>query len=152
MNLNKFTIKAQEAVQAALEMAANNNHQALEPAHLLKVMITDPESIISTILKKLGSNIASLETKLEKTINSYPVVKGAAVSGQYLSNDSKGVFDAATKAGSELGDEYISSEHLLIGLVVAESSVKKMLREEGVSKENILKILHAFISSIEEIS
>ncbi|MFU8860534.1 MAG: ATP-dependent chaperone ClpB [Cyclonatronaceae bacterium] len=141
MNLNKFTIKAQESVQSALEMAANNNHQALEPAHLLKVMITDRDSIVSTILKKLGSNIASIDKKLDEAITSYPVVKGAAVSGQFLSNDSKGVFDAATKAGSELGDEYTSSEHLLIGLATAESSVRKMLKEEGVSKENILKIL-----------
>ena len=141
MNLNKFTIKAQESVQSALEMAAGNNHQALEPAHLLKVMITDPDSIISTIIKKLGSNIGAIERNLDRTITTYPVVKGAAVSGQYLSNDSKGVFDAALKISSELGDEYVSSEHLLIGLAFADSTVKKTLLEEGVTKENILKIL-----------
>jgi ATP-dependent Clp protease ATP-binding subunit ClpB len=141
MNLNKFTVKAQESVQSALEMAAGNNHQALEPAHLLRVMVTDPESIVTTILKKLGSNLRNVETRLDEVIRSYPVVKGATVSGQYLSNDSKGVFDAAARISSELGDEYISSEHLLMGLAAVESAVKKILLGEGVSKESILKIL-----------
>jgi ATP-dependent Clp protease ATP-binding subunit ClpB len=141
MNLNKFTIKAQESVQAALEVAAKHNHQSLEPAHLLQVMINDPDSIVSSILKKLGSNLISIQNKLDESIKSNPVVKGSTVSGQFLSNDSKGVFDEAAKISAEFADEYISSEHLLIALTVTESPVKKILRNEGVTRENILKIV-----------
>lgn len=141
MNFNKFTIKAQEAVQAALDLAQNNNHQAVEPAHVLSALLDDSENVVLTILKKMGVSIPALKEEMQKQIKSYPVVKGSSVSGQYLSNNSKAVFDAAQKKADELGDEYISSEHILLGLVASKGETGEYLKQNGVSEEQILKII-----------
>jgi len=141
MNLNKFTLKAQEAVQAALEIASGNNHQAVDPTHILLALLSDSENVVNTILNKVGVRIPQLRNELEKRIEKLPVVKGASVSGQYLSNDSKEVFDKAQKSADDLGDEYISSEHVLIGMVDAKGEATSLLKQHGVKKEDILKIL-----------
>src|SRR5690625_1375903 len=112
MNFNKFTIKAQEAVQAALELAQNQNHQAVEPVHLLKALVSDTDNVVVTLLNKLSVPLQPLNNDLDKTMRGLPVVKGASVSGQYLSNATREVFDRAQKQAGELDDEYISSEHL----------------------------------------
>lgn len=141
MNLNKFTLKAQEAVQASLDIASGNNHQAVAPAHILLALLNDSENVVNTILNKLGVRIPQLKSELEKIIDKLPVVKGASVSGQYLSNDLKEVFDKAQKSADNLGDEYISSEHVLIGIVEAKGEATTLLKDQGVKKDDILKIL-----------
>ncbi|MEX0646436.1 MAG: ATP-dependent chaperone ClpB [Balneolaceae bacterium] len=141
MNFNKFTIKAQEAVQRALELAQNENHQAVEPAHVLRSLLNDSENVTVNILKKIGVSIPDLDDKLKSIIKSFPIVKGASVSGQYLSNDTKAVFDIAQKQASELGDEYISSEHILLGLLTGKSETAGLLKEAGVKKDLIMKVL-----------
>jgi ATP-dependent Clp protease ATP-binding subunit ClpB len=141
MNFNKFTIKAQEAIQGALDLASNKNHQALEPVHILHVMLADPDSISQTILKKMGAQIGRVNDKLDKEIKKLPVVKGASVSGQYLSNDTNEIFDNAQKIAQELGDEYISSEHILISITESKHPAGQILRDEGVNKADIFKIL-----------
>jgi|AntRauTorcE11897_2_1112592.scaffolds.fasta_scaffold04177_3 ATP-dependent Clp protease ATP-binding subunit ClpB len=141
MNLNKFTLKAQEAVQAALEIASGNNHQAVEPAHILLALLTDAENVVNTILNKIGVRIPQLKGELEQRIQKLPVVKGASVSGQYLSNTSKALFDAAQKSADSLGDEYISSEHVLIGMLDSKSEAAGLLKEHGVKKNDVLTIL-----------
>ncbi len=132
MNFNKFTIKAQEAVQAALELAANNNQQAVEPIHVLKVMISDPESVATTVLKKMGIPLGRVNDELDSRIKKLPIVKGASVSGQYLSNESKEVFDKAQKVANEMGDEYMSSEHILVAMIENKGEVGRILRGEGL--------------------
>ncbi|MGM0507025.1 MAG: Clp protease N-terminal domain-containing protein, partial [Bacteroidota bacterium] len=114
MNFNKFTIKAQESVQAALELAQNRNHQAVEPAHLLMAMLADQENIVHQVLGKLGVRPDALREKLEGQLKNFPVVKGVSGSGQHLSNESQALFDQARKEATELGDEYVSTEHLLL--------------------------------------
>ncbi len=141
MNLNKFTLKAQEAVQTALEIASDKGHQALEPVHLLKALISDASNITVTILKKIGISLADLETGLEEILKKTPVVKGATVSGQYLSNDTKALFDKASKSASDFGDEYISSEHLLIALLDAGGEVASLLKGMGVKRDDVMRIL-----------
>ncbi|HKJ47012.1 MAG TPA: ATP-dependent chaperone ClpB [Balneolales bacterium] len=141
MNFNKFTIKAQEAIQGALDLASNKNHQALEPVHILHVMLADPDSISQTILKKMGAQIGRITDKLDKEIKKLPVVKGASVSGQYLSNDTNAIFDNAQKIAQELSDEYISSEHILISITESKNPAGQALRDEGINKADILKIL-----------
>ena len=81
MNLNKFTLKAQEVVQAALEIAGGNNHQAVEPAHILLALLADTENVVHSILKKIGVRLPQLKKELEQRIDKLPVVKGASVSG-----------------------------------------------------------------------
>lgn len=141
MNFNKFTIKAQEAVQAGLELAQNHNHQAVEPAHILRALVSDPENVTVNILKKVGVAIPALHDRLDGIIKKFPVVKGASVSGQYLSNHTKEVFDKAQKEADDLGDEYISSEHILLGLLQAGSETATLLKDQGVQRKQILKIL-----------
>ena len=141
MNLNKFTLKAQEAIQSALDIASGHNHQAVDPAHILLALLSDADNIVNTILNKLGVHIPQLRSELEQVKDKLPVVKGASVSGQYLSNDSKELFDRAQKAADELGDEYISSEHILIGMIEAKGEVSRLLKQHGIKKNDILKVL-----------
>lgn len=141
MNFNKFTIKAQEAVQAALELAQNENHQAVEPLHILKALLSDSDNVVVTILNKIGVSLNPLREEIEQEIQSLPVVKGASVSGQYLSNTTKEVFDKAQNHASELGDEYISSEHVLIGMTEKGGDAAEILKEKGVTKSQILKVM-----------
>lgn len=141
MNFNKFTIKAQEAVQKALEIAQNENHQAVEPAHILKSLLSDSENVTVNVLKKLGASPANILQKLEEVIKRFPVVKGSSVSGQYLSNQTKEMFDAAQKEADELGDEYISSEHILLAVLDTPSEAGSILKDSGVQKKQLLKVL-----------
>ena len=141
MNFNKFTIKAQEAVQAGIELAQNNNNQAVEPAHILMALLDDAENVVNSILKKIGIAIPALRDDLQRQIKSFPVIKGASVSGQYLSNNSKAVFDAAQNKATDLGDEYISSEHILLGIASSKGETGEYLKANGVTDDKILDVL-----------
>jgi ATP-dependent Clp protease ATP-binding subunit ClpB len=141
MNFNKFTVKAQEAVQAALDLAANRNHQALEPEHMMRAMLQDPDSVAGTLLKKLGVQLPSLEGEVDRLLSRLPVVSGASVGGQYLSNTMKEAFDKAQKVATKMGDEYISSEHILLTLVDANTEVAKALKAQGVSSDSLTKAI-----------
>ncbi|MDZ7680784.1 MAG: ATP-dependent Clp protease ATP-binding subunit [Fodinibius sp.] len=141
MNLDKLTLKAQEAVQSAVELASNSNHQAVAPAHILMAFLSDSDNVVNTILNKIGVRLPQLKSELEERISNLPVVKGASVSGQYLSNDSKEVFDHAQDSADELGDEYISSEHVLMGMLDTNSEAGRLLKQRGVKQDDVLKIL-----------
>ena len=141
MNLQKFTVKAQEAVQKATEIAASANHQGVEPPHLLKAFLGDPNSIVMSIIGRLGANANHLGTKADEAMAKLPVVTGASVSGQYVGETLKKVFDRALAEAELLGDEYISSEHLLVGLAESKGDVGQAMRDQGVSKEAILNVL-----------
>lgn len=141
MNLQKFTVKAQEAVRKATEIAASQNHQGVEPAHVLKAFLGDTSGIVVTMLQKLGVNQSFLETKIEQLLGKLPVVTGASVSGQYVGQELKKVFDRALAEAELLKDEYIASEHLLIAIAENKSELGKFLREQGVTKDKILAIL-----------
>ena len=141
MNLNKFTLKAQEAVQKSIELAQSANNQAVEPAHILKAFLSDQESNVNTLLNKLGAKPAVVANVADSIIERLPKVQGSSVTGQYLSNTSKELFDIAQKEGSKLGDEYISSEHILIGMTEVKGEIANLLKDQGVTKANILKVL-----------
>ena len=141
MNFNKFTVKAQEAVQAALDMAANRNHQAVEPEHMLRALLSDPDSVAVTLLKKLGVQQQKLEMETDRLLSRLPVVSGSSVGGQYLSNTMKDVFDKAQKLATKMGDEYISSEHVLLALTDSSSEVAKAIKAQGVSNDSLTKAI-----------
>ncbi len=142
MNLNKFTLKAQETVQKALELAQSGNNQALEPVHVLKAFLLDNDNIIHTLLNKLGANEQAIAKVVDAALERLPKVQGASVSGQYLSTTAKEAFDTAQKEATALGDEYISSEHVLLGLVQTKGEAASVLKDQGVNKDNILKVLN----------
>lgn len=141
MNLNKYTLKAQEVVQQALELAQSGNNQAMEPAHVMKSFLMDSDNIVHTLFSKLGANTSGIEKVVDISLSRLPRVEGASVSGQYLSPNLKSALDAAQKEATALGDQYISSEHVLLGLVQVKDEISTVLNDQGVTKDNVLKIL-----------
>mgnify|MGYP006269203915 CR=1 FL=1 len=139
MNFNQYTIKAQEAIQQAAELAKGHKQQAIEGGHVLKALLTSEESLAPFMLKKVGVNVDFLQGKVDELIESYPKVSGAT-GGQYLSQDLNTILEAANQAAGKLGDEFVSVEHLLLGMVQSKNGVAKLLKEQGVS-EKALKVV-----------
>lgn len=147
MNFQKFTLKSQEAIQNASEIADSYGNQAIEPIHLFAALVQNNEEIIPQILMKLGADINTVKIKVNEVLDKLPKIEGSVNSKKYFSNDLNKTFDSSLKIAKELKDEYISTEHLLISLVDKKSSVKKILEEWDVNKENILKVLQQFRGS-----
>lgn len=128
MNFDKYTIKSQEVLQKAAEVATSYNQQAIEPGHLLKAILGSDENMISFLVKKLNVNQLHLTTKLDELINSYPKVSGQQ---PYLSNDSAAALQKAEKELKEFKDEYIAVEHIIIGLLKGNEKVASLLKDVG---------------------
>ncbi|PSQ82365.1 MAG: ATP-dependent chaperone ClpB, partial [Bacteroidetes bacterium QS_7_67_15] len=141
MNLQKFTVKAQETVQDALERAASQNHQGVEPAHLLEALLADADGVATTVLRRIGASPDRLRQRAEQAMSKLPTVTGASVSGQYLSDDTKNVFDRARAEADLLGDDYVSSEHLLVALAESQDATGEALREEGATKDTVEEVM-----------
>jgi ATP-dependent Clp protease ATP-binding subunit ClpB len=141
MNLNKFTLKARQAVQEALELAAAQNQQAIEPPHLLTTLLKDESGVIRSVLQRIGADPDAIATQAKEASTRLPVVTGASVSGQYVGNDLKRVFDQAQKDAEDLKDEYVSSEHLLTALAQSKDSTGQMLRDAGITRKAVLEVL-----------
>jgi ATP-dependent Clp protease ATP-binding subunit ClpB len=138
MNFNNFTIKSQEALQHAFQIAQGNNQQAIETGHILKGLIHEAESVILFLFKKLGVNTNILLMALDKVIESYPRVTGGE---QYLSNTSNRVMQKALALAQEMGDQFVSVEHILLSLLDAGDSVSQMLKDSGVQKDTLKKAI-----------
>jgi ATP-dependent Clp protease ATP-binding subunit ClpB len=143
MNLNKFTVKAQEAVQAALELAASMSHQGVEPAHLMKAFLQDEGSVVRALLQRIGAHPDVLTEKTDAALERLPKVSGSSVSGQYIGKDLAPVFDQALKEAEGLGDEYVATEHLLLAMAEAKDAIGQALREQQVSKARVLEAMRA---------
>ncbi|MDW3648265.1 MAG: ATP-dependent chaperone ClpB [Bacteroidia bacterium] len=140
MNFNNYTLKAQEAIQKASELAKASRQQSIESGHLLKALLETEDSIIPFMLKKLGVNVDFLQTKLEEVLAGYPKIEGAT-GGQYLSNESHAILETANKAAGKLNDEFISLEHLLLGLINSKNGAGKLLKEQGVSEKAFMQVM-----------
>jgi ATP-dependent Clp protease ATP-binding subunit ClpB len=142
MNFNRFTIKSQEAVQNAQEIAASYNNQSIEADHLLAALLQDSSGIVVPILQKVGANVNFVKIKVHDALEKLPKVQGAGLGNQHLSSTLLQVFESAEKEAAQLKDEYISTEHLLLGLIDAKNSPgAKLLIDQGVTKDNIYKAL-----------
>ncbi len=138
MNFNNFTIKSQEALQHAFEIAKGNNQQAIESGHILKALIAKAESVVQFLFNKLGVNSAVLHLALERETTSYPKVSGG---DQYLSNGANRVLQKALALAQEMGDQFVSVEHLLLALLEAGDSVSRMLKDSGVQSDALQKAI-----------
>ena len=134
MNLNNYTIKAQEALQQAASIANSQQQQGIEPAHLLKAVLQSDENMISFVLNKLSVNRAQLENELDKIIQSYPKVSGQQ---PYLSNDSAAVLRQAESYLKEFGDEYVAVEHILLGLLDGKDKTAQLMKQVGFAKKEL---------------
>lgn len=141
MRLDKFTLKAQEALSKAQSIAQNYSNQQIEPIHLLAALVQSNESIVVQIIQKLGVNLNYLRIKINEELEKLPKVTGASLGNLYLSQSLVKVLDTALSEANTLKDSYISTEHLLIALTIESSSASKILRDQDVTKENILKVL-----------
>ncbi|MBI4428825.1 MAG: ATP-dependent chaperone ClpB [Ignavibacteriales bacterium] len=141
MNFTKFTIKSQEAVQNAQEIAASYSNQAIEPEHLLAGLVQDSEGVVVPILQKVGANVNFLKIRINEAIEKLPKVQGAGLGNQNLAPDLGQVFESAQKEAAQLKDEYISTEHLLLGLLSGKSAPAKLLSDQGVTKDVVYKAL-----------
>jgi len=147
MNFNKFTIKSQEAVQNAQEIASSYSNQAIEPEHLLAALVQDSEGIVPPLLQKVGANLNYIKIKINDAVEKLPKVQGAGLGNQHLSPALAELFERAQKEAQQLKDEYISTEHLLLGLLeepargATLSTASKLLRDQGVTKDAIYKAL-----------
>ena len=135
MNLNNYTIKSQEAIQKAAEIATGNQQQAIEPGHLLKAILQSDENVIGFLTKKLSLNQGVLESKLDEVVNSYPKVSGQQ---PYLSNDAHAVLTKATNSLKEFKDEYVAIEHILLGLMEGKEKVAELMKDVGFSKKHLI--------------
>jgi ATP-dependent Clp protease ATP-binding subunit ClpB len=138
---NKFTIKAQEALQAASTLAGSRQHQQIEPEHLLFAMLEDRNSMAVQIAQKLEAPVDTLHAALDRQIERIPKVTGASATGQYISQNLGKVFDEALKEAETLKDEYISSEHLFIAMSETGSTLSRMLQDAGINRNSILQVL-----------
>ncbi|MBQ3579629.1 MAG: ATP-dependent chaperone ClpB [Bacteroidales bacterium] len=134
MNLNNFTIKAQEAVQKAQEMATAHQHQAIETCHLLKGLLTVDENVTPYLLKKMDVVPERISQQLDTIIQSLPHVSGGDM---YLSNDANKALVTAAQTATSMGDDFVSVEHLLLGLVAGNDQVGKLLKGAGVSEKSL---------------
>ena len=140
MNFNHYTIKAQEAIQKAAEVAKKYGQQSVETGHVLKSLLEVDESVIPYMLKKLGVNTAFLDQKLEELLEGYAKVTGAS-GGQYLSNDLYKVLESANQEAGKMKDEFVSMEHLLLALVNSSNGVAKVLKEQGVTDKALRQVI-----------
>jgi ATP-dependent Clp protease ATP-binding subunit ClpB len=139
MRFDKFTIKAQEAVQEAQELAESKRQQQIVTVHLLEVLLTQEQGIVTPILKKLGVNTNAVLEKTVETVNRLPQVTGTGAPGQaYVSAELRDTFNIAWEEARKLKDEYLSTEHLLLALATQKNtSTEKILQEANVKKENL---------------
>jgi ATP-dependent Clp protease ATP-binding subunit ClpB len=134
MNLNNFTLKAQEAVQQAFNIAAAKGQQAVECAHLLKGVMSEAESITGFLFGKMGVNVSSLENKIESLIDSFPKVSGA---DSYVSSAASEALRKATDHSSRMKDKFVSSEHLIMGILDTDDPASQILKDYGVTMKEL---------------
>ena len=139
MRLDKFTLRAQEAIQAAIEMAERNQNQQVEPEHLLAAMLEQPEGIVRPILGKLGVNVQVVLNDVQAAIARFPRVEGGQ---QYFSSRLSQVFTATQKLADKMQDEFNSTEHLLLAIVdEKDGEAGKVLRQHGIKRDDLLKVI-----------
>ena len=130
MNFNQYTIKAQEVIQKASEIALGNGQQAIETGHILKAILEEDANTATFLLNKAAAKKGTIQPKLENIVAAYPKVSGGA--GQvYLSNDTAQALSKATNLMKEFGDEYVSVELLLLSLAAGKDSVASLLKENN---------------------
>ena len=134
MTIDKFTIKAQEVVQQAVNIARQNGQQSIEPVHLLKALMDKAQDITSFIFQKLGVNVQQLDMLASQEMQHLARVQGGE---PYLSNDSQKVLQKAEDLAREMGDEYVSCEPILLALLVVNTTVSRMLKDAGTNEKDM---------------
>ena len=142
MNLNQFTQKSVEAVQAAQQMASARQNQQIEQEHLLLALLEQKEGLIPQLMQKAGVDATSLRQKLTAAVERLPQVSGSGAGQMYLSRDLEQALNEAEKIAREMHDEYTSVEHLMLGLFEkTDDTLRSLFREAGLTKEKFMAAL-----------
>ncbi|MDR0413518.1 MAG: ATP-dependent chaperone ClpB [Dysgonamonadaceae bacterium] len=134
MNMQSFTIKAQEVIQKSLDLAQRKNQQAVEPAHLMKAILDEAESLTNFLFRKMGIPAQNLHAVLDREIDSYPKVSGGE---PYWSRESHAVLQRAVDLRAKLGDRYVSVELLILALLLEKSPVASLLKDAGMTEKEL---------------
>ena len=134
MTFDKFTIKAQEAVQEAVNTAQRSGQQSIEPVHLLKGLMNKAKDVTNFLFQKLGVNAMQIETVVDREISRLPRVQG----GQpYLSNESNSVLQKAVDISQKMGDEFISVEPVMLALLEVNSTASRIMKDAGCTEKEM---------------
>ena len=139
MNLEKFTIKSQEAIQQAQQVAMDNEHQMIDTSHLLKGILEVDENVLPYIFKKSGVSPDRIAPALDLVLQQLPKVSGAK---QYLSDDANKALQKALQKAQSLNDEFVSIEHLLLGILDGKDKTARLLREHNLSDKVVMSAIH----------
>ena len=135
MNFNNFTIKSQEAVQKAINLVRDNSQQAIEPAHIMMGVLDVGENVTNYLLQKLGVAIPNFRTLILKQIQSYPKVSGG--SEPYLSREANAALQKANDYSRQIGDQFVSLEAVLMGLLLGGGTVSNMMKDAGFTEKEL---------------
>src|SRR5438105_13109562 len=141
MDLERLTLKSQQAVAAAQQLAADRNHQTVEPEHLLDALLADPEGVVYPVVQKLGGSPRALRDRVDALLDRLPKVYAGGESKGYASPALVRVFERAEQAAKALTDEYVSTEHLLLALTDVAGPVAGLLKETGSTREAVFRAL-----------
>ena len=142
MNINTLTIKAQEALQGAITLAQERGQQAVEPVHLLSVLIREENALSTFLLGRVGVNVKMLRDETNRLLASLPRVQGS--SEQYFAQDTSKVVQRAVDFTKNFGDKYASVEHLLLALVAERGQVSELLKRHGASEKELIEAIRTF--------
>ena len=142
MNINTLTIKAQEALQAALTLARERGQQAVEPLHLLAVLIREEDSLSTFLLGRVGVNVRGLRDEVNRTVDRLPRVEGGGE--QFFSQEASRVIQRAVDFTKNFGDKYASVEHLLLGLVAERGEASDLLKRSGATEKELIEAIRTF--------
>jgi ATP-dependent Clp protease ATP-binding subunit ClpB len=134
MNFNNYTIKAQEAIQHALQIASENNNSTIEPIHLLKGILSVDENVLPYLLKKANINVTNVQKLIDAQLKSLPTSNGSTQQ-PYLSGEANSVFTKANSLLKEYGDEFVSIEHLILGILGGKDSAASILKNAGLNEK-----------------
>ena len=141
MQLEKFTMKSQEALQEAQSLAQSKGHQQIEPEHLLKILLAQPEGIVPSVLRKMGVEIQAIEAEVDEAVNNLPQVSGAGLQ-IYMSSTLNQILEKAFAIADKMKDEYVSQEHLVLAILDAShTKAGQALTGHGVNKDTFLQAL-----------
>ncbi len=142
MQFDKLTIKSQEAIQAAQQIAQNNNNQEIKTSHLVKAILEQPEGVVVPVLQKMGIEPSTVLMETNKLIEAIPQVSGSGVGQAYLSNDLKKIVDDSFKTANQMQDDFVSQEHLFLTIIKnRKSNSAKRLKQLGIDEKSFLNAL-----------
>ncbi|MFT6137133.1 MAG: ATP-dependent Clp protease ATP-binding subunit ClpB [Salibacteraceae bacterium] len=134
MNFKNYTIKSQEVIQLAQQMANSSNHQAIENGHILKTILDTDENVTPFLLKKLGVNVGIIKKATDSILKGYPTVQGG---DQYLSKNASSTLQQANGLLKAFGDEFISIEHIIMALLKGSDAIAQLLKDSGLNEKDL---------------